>query len=139
MQAESDSARAAIEQMAARFAEHFSAGRADSMAAMYSEDAHVMPPNMAEVSGRAGVQQMLQAFMSQMPGTRLSLHVASVTANGPMAVARGHWRMSTPEGTPVDSGVYMERWRRSDGQWMLVDDIWNSSAPLPPPPPARRR
>jgi ketosteroid isomerase-like protein len=141
MQAESDSAKAQIEQSMAAFARYAGAGQADSLASLYADNAVLMPPNMSAATGRAAIQEAF-AGMLQAGAPTLHFVVQSVVANGPLAVERGTYHMTTPAsaGQPAsaDSGKYLAHWHRIDGQWKMVDDIWNSDAPMTPAP-ARRR
>ena len=143
MQAESDAARQAIEQLAASFAAHLNAGHPDSVAALfYTSDATLMPPNMPAAQGHDAIRATL-AGMMEGATVNLQATVQSVAANGPLAVERGRYHLTmTPAGGPAvaDSGKYLARWQRqADGSWKMAEDIWNSDAPLPPPPPTRRR
>jgi hypothetical protein len=38
-------------------------------------------------------------------------------------------------GKTVETGKYIEVWRRINGKWLMVRDIWNDDAPPPPAPP----
>ncbi|MGH7645106.1 MAG: hypothetical protein ACREMR_05925, partial [Gemmatimonadales bacterium] len=60
-------------------------------------------------------------------------------ASGPLAVEVGRWTFvlpaaaKRPPGVPAaDSGKYMTRWVNHNGQWLMVQDIWNSDTPVPP-------
>jgi uncharacterized protein (TIGR02246 family) len=142
MQAESDAVRPAIEAGNASYVRYFNAGQADSLAALHTENTHVMPPNGPAVHGRDGVRELMTGFFQQAPSSQLTIRVEDVAANGPMAVDRGRWSFTPQAGTPMpaDSGKYLVHWhRQADGSWQIQDDIWNSDVPLPPPPPARRR
>lgn len=141
MQAESDSAKTAITALAAEFVAHYNAGHADSLVAMYAEDATSYPPHMAVAQGRAAIRQVIQGFMTGAPGARLSLHVASVAANGPLAVEHGHWTFTVPAGSamPSDSGNYLSQWQLMNGRWVMVQEMWNSVNPMPQAAPAARR
>jgi len=55
MEQESAAARTAIEAQGASFAAHFSAGHGDSVAAFYTENGEILPPNGPAVSGRANI------------------------------------------------------------------------------------
>jgi uncharacterized protein (TIGR02246 family) len=142
MSAESDSARASIEQNMQAFARHVNAGHADSLAALYADDAVLMPPNMPAATGRAAIQE---AFAGMMQGgaTTIRFAVQSVSANGPLAVERGTYSYTmTPAGggpAMADSGKYLVHWHRIAGRWMIVEDAWNSDVAVPEPAPAGRR
>jgi uncharacterized protein (TIGR02246 family) len=133
MQMESDSARVAIEARGVAFAEATNAGQADAVAAMYADDAVLMPPDMPAVTGRDNIRATFAAMMAQMPGMRLAFEVQDVSANGPLAVERGAWVITTtaPDGTSSEMrGKYLVAWHRIDGEWMLAWDIWNNDAPM---------
>lgn len=131
--AESDSAMTAITALAAAYGQHFSAGHADSVAAMYAADANLMAPNMPTVRGRDSIRTALQQFFTQMHGATLVIRPQHVSAEGNGAVDLGRWVMTGP-GMPADSGKYLATWTRKDGSWRMVNDIWNSD--LPPMPMA---
>jgi uncharacterized protein (TIGR02246 family) len=137
MQMESDSARVAIEARGVAFAEATNAGNADGVAAMYAEDAVLMPPDMPAVTGRDNIRSTFAAMMGQMPGMRIAFQVQDVVANGPLAVERGAWIITVPTpdgGSSEMRGKYLVAWRRIDGEWMMARDIWNNDAPMPPAP-----
>jgi len=140
MAAEADSARTAIAAQDRRFEAAMAGGWADSLAALYTEDASMMAPNMAGVTGREGIRA---AFAPMMQGGKatLTLNTVSVVANGPMAVERGTYHFTfTPTRGPAqpDSGKYLVHWHKVNGTWLLADDIWNSDAPMMPAGSAKR-
>ena len=102
----------------------------DALASLYTEDARVMPPNEKATIGsdavRAAFGGMIDAGLS---GTLTSVD-AAVSGNigfnvGVYTLLSGH--------EVVDTGKYMETWRRGDdGQWRMSNDIWNSDMPAAP-------
>jgi ketosteroid isomerase-like protein len=141
IRAESDSMKTHFQAVAQRFGAWFGAGQADSLAATYAVNAHLMPPGMPAVVGRDSIRAWFAGYFSQGPAGELTLQVLDASANGPMAVERGRWKIVPPAGSPMtaDSGKYLAHWHQIEGnRWQLVDDIWNSDVPPPPPPPRRR-
>ena len=136
MQMESDSARLAIEAKATAFAAAMTNGQADAIAAMYTENAALMPPDMPAVTGRDNIRAAFGAMLGQSPeGMSMVFEVQDVTANGPLAVERGAWIMTipTPDGGSSEMrGKYLLEWHKLDGEWMIAKDIWNNDAPVPP-------
>ena len=136
MQAESDSARVALEAKAEAFSAAMNAKDFDAVAAFYAPDAVVMAPDVPAVTGRDAIRAMMASPEAQMPeGAVFALHVLSVTANGPLAVERGEWRATVtgPDGNPMTMrGKYLAEWHKIDGEWMMVSDIWNGDAAAPP-------
>lgn len=135
MLAESDSARVAIEAKAAAFAEAVNTGQADAVAALYTDDAVLMPPEMPAITGREAIRATFAGMMAASPGMRIAFQVLDVTANGPLAVERGTWTISapTPDGAATElRGKYLIEWHRIAGEWLIARDIWNSDeATLP--------
>lgn len=105
-----------------------------ALAALYAADAVLMPPNMPRVTGAENVR----AFWAQIwpLNATLTLTPASVKVAGALAIEEGNWTWSapTPEGEQKDNGKYLVTWRKQDGQWKVVQDIWNSDNPPPPAP-----
>lgn len=139
---------AAIRATRVAFESAVRSGSADSMAALYTADAVVLPPNMTRAAGTEAIKQLFTGMMTA--GPRLSLTMDQVAGRQDMAYVVGTYHLSwspTTEGTaapPADSGKYVEvLMRQADGGWKTVADMWNSDAPPPmpeaAPAPARRR
>lgn len=131
----SDADRQAIEQITQEFGEAFRAGDWAAVAALYTEDAVLMPPNHAAVRGPDAIQEFMSSFP---PTTAFDLQGDEIDGCGDLAYVRGTYSMTlAPEGAePVEeSGKYVEiRRKQPDGRWLLAVDIFNSNEPLPPAP-----
>jgi uncharacterized protein (TIGR02246 family) len=141
MDTESAAAKTAIDSLDGEFATHFNLGHGDMVAALYTADAHLMPPNGSAAVGREAIATALSAFFPMKP--QLTLTAETVDANGPLALERGNYKLIfTPPGAKApstDTGKYLVHWQRVDGKWMLADDIWNSDLPAAPMgPPAKQ-
>jgi uncharacterized protein (TIGR02246 family) len=102
------------------------------VAATYTEDAILMPPNGPTVEGRASIQAFWEAFP---PYSDLDLKSVEIAGSGDLTYVHGMYSLNiTPSGgSPIpDSGKYIEiRRRGADGSWLLSHDIFNSDIPLP--------
>jgi len=140
MQAETDSAHAAVAEGNARWARYVTAGQIDSLGLLFVADGVAMPPNVPGATGRDSIVARLRPFL--IPGGTLTLTNQSFAAHGPIAVARGIFAYTAPaQGrTPaVDvRGKYLEHWHKTDAGWLLAETTWNTDAPTPPPPPPAR-
>jgi ketosteroid isomerase-like protein len=139
--ADQQAAEDAIRPLMERYVTHYNSGHADSLAAFYAADAHLMPANLPAVVGQAAIQA---AFSQAMAGKgQLKLVTEEIIASGNLAVERGTYEETyTPPGASAavtDRGKYLAHWRRIGGKWLLVDDIANSDLPVPPPAPAPAR
>ena len=105
---------------------------AAGIAAFYTEDGVLMPPNMPIATGRPAVQQVWGSMM-QTPGFDLTFAPEQITFSkaGDMAIDRGTYRFSaTPEGRPFsETGKYLVVWRKVGNEWKVAADIFNSDGP----------
>lgn len=139
---ESTAATAAISEGATAYARHLNANHPDSLAAMFTENGVMMPPNAPAVAGRDSIR----ATMTKMPlptGSTLTIHSVTVIANGPLAVDRGTYVFSMPASgrTPAInvSGKYLNHLHMVDGKWLIAASIWSDDVPampMPQPPAA---
>ena len=104
----------------------------------YAEDARVLPPDGATVTGREAITAFLRSVgaVQEFRATILALE-----GRNDLAYVHGAYEMSVlPAGAaePVgDKGKYLEIWRKQrDGSWKVALDIWNSdlATPVSPPP-----
>ncbi len=128
----SDEDVAAIEASSESFAEAFMASNWAGVAALYTEDAVLMPPNQPAVQGRANIEAWVGTFPRL---TDFSLENVEIDGRGDLAFVRGtaSWTMM-PEGAPEpiqETAKYLEiRRRQPDGTWLIAVDIFNSDLPL---------
>ena len=126
--------RKAIEEGGAKWAEAFNRGDAAGVAALYTEDATVLPPNSEIIQGRQGIQDFWSGGI-QMGLKDVSFTIVNVGGSGDTAYEIGKYSLKIqPAGQEgmTDSGKYVVVWKRqADGTWKLHADIWNSSMPMP--------
>jgi uncharacterized protein (TIGR02246 family) len=103
----------------------YNAGDAAALAALYAEDATILPPGGDAVSGRAAIQAHFAEELAQ--GAKSTLTLREVIGHGDMAIEIGGWSAETPDGTHLDHGKYMTVYRKVGGAWLLTRDMWNSS------------
>jgi len=105
---------------------------ATAIAALYTEDGAVMPPNGPIGMGPEAIQQAW-AGMLATPGFDLTFvpEQIVVSASGDMALDRGTYTlMVAPDGTSMtDTGKYVVVWRKVDDEWKAAADIFNSDLP----------
>jgi len=107
-----------------------------AVAAFYTEDAVLMPPNHPEVQGRQAIQSWMEGFP---PLQDFNLTALEMDGRGDLAFARGELSMTiAPEEAPepiIDTGKFIEiRRKQADGSWLIAVDIFNSNLSPPPPP-----
>jgi len=149
MEQEATAARTQIEALAKRWEGWEAAGQAESVATAFTDRGYELPPNAPPIMGREAIQAN-QAQLFSMGQWSVHISVDQVTANGPMAFARGAYDIAmtpgpnAPAGTMAiaDTGKWVGELRQTGSTWQFATLMWNSNIPLPPPPapaPARRR
>jgi uncharacterized protein (TIGR02246 family) len=122
-------ARAAIEAANAKFSKTFLAGDADGLAALYTQDAIVLPPDHDMVKGRRAIGDFWKA--TQQSGVKSAvLTTVDVGRSGDVAYEVGTVLLTIQpqsKAATTASAKYVVVWKRqSDGSWRLHRDIWNS-------------
>jgi uncharacterized protein (TIGR02246 family) len=122
----------AIEEISMTFQEGMNANDWAAVAATYTKDAVLLPPNSPAVSGRENIE----AYFSKFPPiSDAELINVEVKGQGDWAWVRGTYKMiiSPPEMEPItDTGKYIEiRKKQSDGSWLIYRDIYNSDMQVP--------
>jgi uncharacterized protein (TIGR02246 family) len=111
-----------------RFMAAFARGDAAGLAALYTENGQVLPPNSQVVEGRDAVQGFWQAVMDMgIKGARLE--TVEVEGHGDTAVEVGRFELLGEGEQILDRGKYIVLWQRDGREWKLHRDIFNSSQP----------
>jgi uncharacterized protein (TIGR02246 family) len=117
--------KAAIQKLNDQWSAAFNRGDAAALAAMYTEDAYVLPAGAEMVRGTNAIQ----GFWSQ---TAQQLGDAKITTLDVLPLGRtaareiGTFSFKTKGQTPQEVvGKYAVVWRKTNGQWKLATDIWN--------------
>ena len=102
------------------------------IANLYAPDGRLMPPNARAAVGREAVRAAWTGMFGT-PGFALTFAPGEVrVANaGDMACDIGTWQRPDPDGKVADHGKYVVVWRKLQGQWKVVADIFNSDRPSP--------
>jgi uncharacterized protein (TIGR02246 family) len=122
--------RGAIAAANENFMAAFKRGDAAGMAALYTENGQVMPPNGDLVTGRQAVQMFWQAVMD-MGIKEAKLEIVEVEDHGDTTIETSKFTLQGEGGQVLDKGKYIVIWKREEGQWKLHRDIFNSSMPGP--------
>jgi uncharacterized protein (TIGR02246 family) len=131
-----NSGEAAIKQVADAYVKATLAGDAKAIAALYTEDAVEMPPNVPSVKGRPAIEQYYMKLFSG--GTKVGqfalTHLES-RAVGDTGYDVGTYQQSmNPPGQTTatsDTGKYVVILRRSQGAWKVAYAIYNSDQAPP--------
>ena len=114
------------ETLASGFKAGAKAGNVEKMVAMYADDAVLLPPNMAAISGREAIGKFWGGMLQSGP-VEIDLIMEEFLVDGDLAVDRGRYEVKAPF---TDSGKYVVVLRRREGKWRVVTDIFNPSLPV---------
>jgi len=115
----------------ASWMQSFNAGNAGGAAALYADDAALMPPNAPQARGIAAIKEAVAKEIAgaKKAGVTLAVGTDEVGVAGDMAWHAGTYVVKDKAGKIVDGGKFLEAWERKNGKWRMVRDMWNSDAP----------
>ena len=119
--------KATIEKLNNAWTAAFNKGDAQAVAAMYAEDAYVLPPGSDIVKGRAAIEAFWRQAAQQLGDAKLTtLDVLPLGRNAAREI--GTVSLKTKSQPPQEVvGKYAVVWRKIGGQWKLATDIWNTN------------
>lgn len=123
-----DNAEAAVRALSNQFEEQFKKGDAAAIAAFYSPEGLVMPPNSDFIKGAHAIASMWDEAI-RAGVKELGLKIGDVTGSGDYQVETGTYEMKDASNNLVDKGKFLSVWKRENGQWKVFRDIWNTSLP----------
>jgi uncharacterized protein (TIGR02246 family) len=121
---------AAVEALSERLAENFNSGDFSALAAMFGEDALLMPPGARTISGRDGIRTFWREArrirsVAFEPKDIKPIGDGAARETGLMRIG-----MRANPQRPANQvlGKYMLLWLHMDGQWQVESFIWNRIA-----------
>ena len=116
---------ATIQQLNDKWAAAFNKGDAAAVAAMYAEDAYVLPPGGEMVKGRSAIEAFWKETAQHAGDAKLvTVDVLPLGRRGAREI--GTVTLETKAQPPQQLvGKYAVVWRQIRGRWLLATDIWN--------------
>jgi uncharacterized protein (TIGR02246 family) len=116
--------RGAIEATVDRYVTASNEGDAEALAALYADDALLLPPDHEPIVGREAIVE----FWRQGTDSGLEVSTLRLEVDGDVAYLIGRYRLPPTPDEDADSGQYVLCLKRqTDGAWKLTADIWNGS------------
>ena len=123
--------RAELGQMNRDFAAALNAKDAKAAAALYAEDAVLIPPGEPILRGRPAIEEYWRAAIEAGGIRDVAVETMDAHSAGPLGYETGSFVLTVtgPDGeSMVDRGRYVELLRRElDGTWRSTHGIWNAS------------
>lgn len=117
----------------ATWIERYQKSDAAGVAALYTEDAELLPPDAEIVNGRAAIEEFVR--QNNPPGgPAVEFATVETQVFGDHAYRQGSFRMKDPEGKVVGTGKSIELWRKLGDEWLIHREIWSWNAPETEPP-----
>jgi len=124
----------ALHSMDSDWATYYNKGKVDKVAALYADDAVLMPPGTAPASGKAAIHGF---FVGDIAASQKA-HYKFVITGTPDGAITGDWgwvsgtySVTDKTGGIVDAGKYLSVSHRVKGKWYYVRDTWNSDGAIP--------
>lgn len=102
----------------------YNAKDAIGVAAEYTDDAILMPPNLAPVKSKIAVTDFMRQTLVP-PYNSMLMNVAETVVSGDYAFSSGYYTLLRADGTTLDTGKFVEV-LKNDGGWKIYRDIYNS-------------
>jgi uncharacterized protein (TIGR02246 family) len=117
--------KAAIQKLEDQWGAAFNKGDAAAVAAMYTDDAYVLPAGSPMVHGPSAIQDFWTKAMDQLADVKCSTQDVKPLGRS-AGLEIGTCTFKTKGATPQDAALkYAVVWKKADGQWKLLQDMWN--------------
>jgi len=130
-QAEVSASKIELGRMNRDFAAALNAKDAKAAAALYTEDAVLIPPGEPVVRGREAIEEYWKSALESGGVRDVSVETMDARSSGSLGYETGTYVLTAngPDGEAViDKGRYVELLRREpDGEWHSTHGIWNVS------------
>ena len=123
---------ATVREAAPGFEKVMNEGDAQKLAAMYWDDAVLMPPGSPAVNGSGPIGEFLGKEGAGMKSAGLTMNLddnTSVDVAGDLAYEAGTYSVTDASGSVVDKGKFLGVLQKRNGKWLYVRDTWNSDQP----------
>jgi uncharacterized protein (TIGR02246 family) len=107
---------------------------AEAFASFYTEDGVLMAPNAPPAQGRQAIAELMAPQFGAIENITFEPLQITIASSGDLAVERGRYtlRGTLPDSTTFDDeGSYLVAWQKRNGEWQVVNDIFNTDRPAP--------
>ena len=114
---------AAADEVTAAWVKAFNAGDAAAVGALYTEEAHSMPPGGGPVTGRTSIEAYWREDMGS-GGIVTTLTPNDSVMQGDLLHVDGTYEVKAKDGLSLAKGQYQQLWDHADNQWKVQHEVW---------------
>lgn len=103
----------------------FEALNAEGLAAVYTSNGMLMPPNSPIIQGRTNMTAFWQS-MIDLGIAGVELDTVELDQVGDSVNEVGKFKLKTADGSIADSGKFIVVWKQEAGKWLWHHDIFSS-------------
>jgi ketosteroid isomerase-like protein len=114
-------------------ADAYNAGSVEGAIAGYADDAVLMPPGALVAVGHEAIRKYYTASIAGSKAAGLTTTIGDYASgvSGTLGWSSGTFKDTGPRGVLVDTGHFLSTWRKTNGKWFQVRDIFNMDSQLP--------
>jgi uncharacterized protein (TIGR02246 family) len=112
----------------------YNGGDAKAVAALYAEDALLLPPGTPGVRGGAAIAEFFSKDIAGAKAAGVVMVIdpkTDVGISGDTGWESGTYK-ATVNGAVVETGKFLSVSRKQGGKWLYIRDTWNADAPPAP-------
>ena len=122
--------KADIQALEAAWATAQNAKDINALMAMYADDAISMTDGAPSLNGKAAIQAYQEAEFAKAPaGLNSAYTVQDVYGDGETVTEVGTGVTKDASGAVVRTGKYVAIWKKMDGKYLCIREIYNNDAP----------
>lgn len=114
----------AVRKAGDKWAEAYKNHDAKALAALYTEDAYLLPPGTDMVQGRSAIEAFWQQHMDVNDYKYTTIDIMPLGDKAAREIGTTSFRTKDQQLHQVKYAVV---WVNNDGQWQLLQDIWNAN------------
>ncbi len=123
-----DDAKSTVAKLDEAWLDAYKTADFDRLAALYAEDAVLMPTFSEPVQGRKAIREFFADDFKYVPKRSIALKSLRVEASGILLIDSGEYTFDgvNTEGKPIQIvGNYITVFKNVDGKWHTAIEIWN--------------
>jgi uncharacterized protein (TIGR02246 family) len=123
-----DDAKSTVSKLDEAWLDAYKAADFDRLAAIYADDALVMPTFSEPVQGREAIRNFFAESVKDVPKRSMALKSLRVEASSALLMDSGEYTFDgvSTEGKPLHTvGNYITVFKKVDGKWRTAIEIWN--------------